>query len=46
MARVLISIPDDFLVIMDDVAKKEMRSRSELIRQAIRDYIAYSNIKI
>ena len=39
MARVLISMPEDFLGIIDNVADKENRSRSELIREALRTYI-------
>ena len=39
MARVLISMPEDFLDKIDNVAKNENRSRSELIREALRTYI-------
>jgi CopG family transcriptional regulator / antitoxin EndoAI len=39
MARVLISMKDDFLDKIDEVAKDEGRSRSELIREALRQYI-------
>ena len=39
MARVLISMPESFLDQIDEVAEKENRSRSELIRQALRTYI-------
>lgn len=39
MAKVLISMKDDFLDIVDEVAQKEHRSRSELIRQAVREYV-------
>jgi CopG family transcriptional regulator/antitoxin EndoAI len=39
MARVLISMKDDFLKRIDEVAEKEQRSRSELIREALRTYI-------
>lgn len=38
MARVLISLPDEFLAKVDDLAKKESRTRSELIREAVRYY--------
>ena len=38
--RVMISVPDKFLDKMDEVAEKEERSRSELIREAIRQYVA------
>lgn len=39
MARVLISMKDEFLKRIDEVAEKEQRSRSELIREALRTYI-------
>lgn len=39
MARVLISMPEDFLGKIDEVADSEQRSRSELIREALRVYI-------
>ena len=37
--RVLISMPQDFLAMIDGIAESEHRSRSELIREAIRTYI-------
>ncbi len=39
MARVLISMKDEFLEQVDDIAVKEQRSRSELIREALRLYM-------
>ncbi|MFA6988697.1 MAG: ribbon-helix-helix domain-containing protein [Candidatus Gastranaerophilaceae bacterium] len=45
MARVLISMPDEFLSKIDDVADTESRSRSELIREALRTYINKSKIR-
>lgn len=39
MARVLISMPEKFLDEIDNVADNENRSRSELIREALRSYI-------
>lgn len=39
MARVLISMPEKFLDEIDSVAGNENRSRSELIREALRTYI-------
>jgi CopG family transcriptional regulator / antitoxin EndoAI len=39
MARVLISMDDEFLGIVDTFAEKEHRSRSELIREALRNYM-------
>ncbi|MBX2861411.1 MAG: ribbon-helix-helix protein, CopG family [Vampirovibrio sp.] len=38
-SRVLISLPDKFLDEIDKVADDEQRSRSELIREALRQYI-------
>ena len=40
MARILVSMRDNFLKTIDEVAQKEQRSRSELIREALRNYIA------
>ena len=39
MARILISMPEKFLKEIDGVAETESRSRSELIREALRTYI-------
>jgi CopG family transcriptional regulator / antitoxin EndoAI len=39
MAKVLISMPDDFLNLVDGYAVSEQRTRSELIREALRNYI-------
>lgn len=39
MARVLISMPEAFLEQIDEVASKEDRTRSELIREAMRQYM-------
>ena len=44
MARVLISMPEDFLNKIDQVADGENRSRSELIREALRVYIKRNRI--
>ena len=38
MARVLLSIPEEILKEVDNMAKLENRSRSELLRQAFREY--------
>ena len=38
MAKVMITIPDDFLKEIDAVAKAEHRTRSELFREAVRKY--------
>ncbi len=37
--KVLICLPEKFLEEVDQVAEKEQRSRSELIREALRQYI-------
>ncbi len=39
MAKVLLSIPDKFLNQIDEVAENEQRTRSELIREALRNYM-------
>ena len=39
MARVLISMSNDFLSKVDSVASSEQRTRSELVREALRSYI-------
>jgi CopG family transcriptional regulator/antitoxin EndoAI len=38
--KVMVSFPDEFLAEVDRIAKEEHRSRSELVREAIRYYIA------
>ena len=43
MARILISMKDGFLKTIDDIASKEQRTRSELIREALRSYIRKAN---
>ena len=45
MARVLISMPESFLGKIDEVAENESRSRSELIREALRSYITRSQTR-
>ena len=45
MARVLISMPENFLTEIDKVADNENRSRSELIREALRTYIHRNKIR-
>ena len=46
MARVLISMPEEFLNMIDTVADDENRSRSELIREALRTYIYKQKVKV
>jgi metal-responsive CopG/Arc/MetJ family transcriptional regulator len=45
MARVLISMPEEFLSRIDEVADGENRSRSELIREALRTYIHKQKVR-
>ena len=45
MARILISMPEKFLNEIDGVAQNESRSRSELIREALRSYIQKTRIR-
>ena len=45
MARVLISMPEEFLDKIDQVAENEQRSRSELIREALRSYIHKAKVR-
>lgn len=45
MARVLISMPEEFLDRIDQVAEGENRTRSELIREALRSYMYKSKIR-
>ena len=45
MARVLISMPDEFLNRIDETALNESRSRSELIREALRTYIHKQKVR-
>lgn len=45
MARVLISMPEEFLSKIDQVAEGENRSRSELIREALRTYIHKQKVR-
>ena len=39
MAKILVSFPQEFLEVVDRLAAEEHRSRSELIREALRAYI-------
>ncbi len=44
MAKILVTMPDAFLHKIDNVAVNEQRTRSELIREALRSYMKRSNI--
>ncbi|MGB3633771.1 MAG: ribbon-helix-helix protein, CopG family [Rubrobacteraceae bacterium] len=39
MARFVVTVPEDFLEKVDERAKSEHRSRSELVREALRSYL-------
>lgn len=45
MAKVLISMPEEFLGQIDQFADEEQRSRSELIREALRTYIHRAKVR-
>ena len=45
MARVLISMPEKFLDAIDSVANYENRTRSELIREALRTYMYRNQVR-
>ena len=45
MAKILVTMPDDFLNKVDGLALTEQRSRSELIREALRSYITRSQVR-
>ena len=45
MARVLISMPERFLNEIDEVAGNENRTRSELIREALRTYMYRNQLR-
>jgi metal-responsive CopG/Arc/MetJ family transcriptional regulator len=45
MARVLISMPEKFLNEIDTVAEGENRTRSELIREALRSYMYKNQVR-
>lgn len=44
MAKVLVSMRDNFLKTIDDMARHEQRTRSELIREALRSYITRARV--
>ena len=39
MAKILVTMPDEFLNRVDGLASNEQRTRSELIREALRTYM-------
>ena len=44
MAKILVTMPDDFLHRIDGLATTEQRTRSELIREALRSYMRRSGV--
>lgn len=44
MAKVLVSMPDGFLSQIDEIASLEQRTRSELIREALRSYLRRNRV--
>lgn len=44
MARILVSMPDEFLDRVDGIANEEQRTRSELVREALRSYIKRARV--
>lgn len=45
MAKILVTMPDAFLNKIDSLATDEQRSRSELIREALRSYMRKNAIR-
>lgn len=45
MSRVLISVPEKLLNIIDATAEAEHRTRSELLRESFREYVKKMNVE-
>ena len=45
MAKILVTMPDEFLHKIDGFASNEQRTRSELIREALRTYIHRNKVR-
>jgi len=45
MAKILVSMNENFLKTVDLLAEQEQRSRSELIREALRTYFQKARVK-
>lgn len=45
MAKILVTMPDDFLSRVDGLANNEQRTRSELIREALRTYMRRTTVQ-
>lgn len=46
MAKILVTMPDEFLHKIDGIASNEQRTRSELIREALRTYMRRSSMMV
>lgn len=44
MAKILVTMPDEFLHKIDGFASNEQRTRSELIREALRTYMRRNSV--
>ena len=44
MAKIMISLPDEFLKIIDQAAKREHRRRSEFLREAVRFFLSQKEL--
>lgn len=45
MAKILVTMPDEFLNKVDGLAVNEQRTRSELIREALRSYMRKASFR-
>ena len=45
MAKILVTMPDEFLNRVDGLASNEQRTRSELIREALRSYMRRTTVQ-
>lgn len=45
MAKILVTMPDEFLNRVDGLANTEQRTRSELIREALRSYMRKTTVQ-
>ena len=45
MAKILVTMPDEFLSRVDGLATNEQRTRSELIREALRTYMRRTTVQ-
>lgn len=45
MAKILVTMPDEFLNRVDGLANNEQRTRSELIREALRTYMRRTTVQ-